>query len=262
MRFDSRQAAPVRLVCALLLWASPALAQQTPENAEQAVAIARYAFEYRDFEKVRGLLDPWLHPPRIVDPVLMIEARRLMGVSLHVLGQGRQAEEEFAQLLLLDPKHTLDPFVVPPEVIASFEAVRERMRPTLDEILARNGQAPPEPEPPKTIQIQWVELPHPAVALLPFGLPQLIQKRMLSGAIHALLQLAGLALNAVAFFRADDSLKGSGTFQAWRGAQYGGLALFLGSWAVSSVDAWQQIDAERQQLRAEAAPVATWQLRF
>src|SRR5688572_10779742 len=108
-----------------LLWNGAAFAQDEPKDAVQ---LARAAFEFRDFQKVVDILEPWIRPMKILDPALKIEARSLAGVSLHLLGRTDGARVEFGELLLLDPKHQLDPFVVPPEVIATFEAVRKELK--------------------------------------------------------------------------------------------------------------------------------------
>ena len=204
--------------------ATPALEDSSPERA---LAMAQAAFEYRDFAQVIAALDPWVHPPRIGSRARMIVARRLLGVSLHVEGNERAAREEFAQLLLLDPNHRLDPFVIPPQVIATFEDVRRQLEPQLGTPLPRPRSGPLD------LRTVVVEVPHPAVVWMPFGIPQFVLDEPGTGVVLGLLQVLGLALNVAAFLRGE-SLPTSGfgveespaERDVWLGLQYSGLAVF------------------------------------
>jgi hypothetical protein len=173
-----------------LMWPGAVLAQDEPKDAQSAVELARSAFEFRDFQKVIDVLGPWVRPMRILEHELKVEARSLLGVSLHLLGKVGDAKAEFGDLLLLEPKHKLDPFVVPPEVIATFEAVRRELKPTLDEILRERGEDP-DPEPP----IPRVPVLHPALSILPLGIPQFVMDQVAWGATFAILQVVGLGAN-------------------------------------------------------------------
>ncbi len=214
-------------------------------TATAAVSGAKNAFEYRDFERVVDLLDPWLHPRRILDPVLAVQARRLLGVSLHVLGRTKEAKEEFSELLLLDPRHKLDPFLVPPAVIQTFENVRASMRPTLDAILRDRGERA-EPETPTTgpPTVRLVPIPPLAIALLPVGIPQFAADEPGWGLLWAVLQVGFLTLNLVAF---DQASRNDGSaFGIWTGLQYGGLAGFLGAWTASGLQGYSQLKDQQQ----------------
>lgn len=230
----------------ILVWATigmlggSALAQtQTSSSAAsvpRALAMAEAAFEYRDFEAVIATLDPWVHPPRIQDPVAMVRARRLLGVSRHITGDERGAREEFAQLLLLDPEQRLDPFVIPPRVIVTFEDVRRQMAPQL---VPR-----PRPEPPDPLEAppRIVAAPLPkVVALLPFGLNHVAADRSDLGIGMGTAQVVGLAASIVGFVMAGEaraehraawppsSPEAQSSADAYRGwiiTQYAGAALF------------------------------------
>lgn len=204
----------------------------TPLDGPRAVALARAAFEYRDFERVVELLNPWFHPPRLIDLNQRIEGRRLLGVSLHLLGDVKAAREEFAQLLELDPDHTLDAFITPPAVIQTFETVREQMKPALDAL-----RSPPPPIPPAKTSVRTVL--HPAVNFLPFGLPQFVQDQPTWGAIWAVLQAGFWALNLVGFFQAESFRRTPGDgYRDWLILQYAGLAGFAGAWTASGVQGY------------------------
>ena len=242
----------VALSCARIATAqTPRAEVETTDTATAAVTVAQNAFEYRDFERVVKLLNPWLHPRRILKPDLAVRARRLLGVSLHVLGRVDDAKEEFAELLLLDPQHKLDPFLVPPAVIQAFENVRTAMRPTLDEILKSRGVMPPiRPQASGPPVVRIVEVPPLAIAVLPGGVPQFVADEPGWGLLWAVLQVGFLTLNLVAFDQAgrnnDDG------YTLWTGLQYAGLAGFLGTWTASGLQGYSQLKAVRDRNLREA----------
>lgn len=216
-------------------------------DAERSVDVAQAAFEYRDFEQVLTLLDPWVHPPRIADPRLMVQARELLAVSRHVLGDERGAREEMAQLLLIAPEHELDPFRVPPQVIATFEDVRQALGPRL-------GAGSPDPEPdPSPTTVRIVEVPHPVLGLVPLGVPQLALGDAPAGALFGGAQVVGLILNIAAYAVADGLP--ANERDPWLALQYGGLGLAAAGYFGSVVHAELLIEEQR---RALAIPGATF----
>lgn len=240
---------PVVLLAGLLgLAPAPAWAASTATTAparalspDQALAVARAAFEYRDFDEVVRALDPWVHPPRIRDAGRMIRARRLLGVSLHVLGDERAAREEFAQLLLLDPDHRLDPFVIPPRVIATFEEVRDALGPRLAEAPPGGDEDPPRARGP----------PHPLLLWMPLGVPQLALDETETALVLGALQVVGLVANVVAFERGGEvaapapGAADPAERDIWLGVQYGGLAVAALAYAGSVVHGHLRRDADR-----------------
>ncbi len=225
---------------------SAAMAQITEPTAKDAVRYARNAFEYRDFSKVVEVLWPWLHPPRIVDDELAIEARELLGVSLHLMGRTEDAAEEFSALLLLSPDHELDPFVVPPDVIQVFVRIKEQMAPTLNALRDREPIRPnPESERPR-VELQLVEVPHWTVSLVPFGVPQFALGRPGLGATFLGLQMVGLGLNIASFVRADGLPPDSPSFDQWVTVQYVGLGIAVLGYVASIVQASNAIRSERE----------------
>lgn len=242
----ARVQAALAIVVLAATAAAPSVApKEAPKDASAAVKLAKNAFDFKDFKTVVAILDPWLHPPRIVDRTLMIEARRLMGVTLHAQGRVDEAREEFGQLLLLDPKHELDPFVVPPNVIATFESVREQMRATLDELIGKKPVE--EPPPPKTTaEIRIVEVPPSFAMYLPGGLPQFMLEEYGWGFTWLTLQLVSLAANVYSYFAARDLDTESGTYKALFAIQYVGFIGFLGTWVGSAVQGHFQLEATRE----------------
>ncbi|MCK6550942.1 hypothetical protein L6R52_34210 [Myxococcota bacterium] len=239
------------VLCALVAPISAtatAFAQDAPgEDPASAVKIARAAFEYRDFQRVVDLLRPWVHPPRISDRALMIDARRLLGVAFHVLGDITASREEFGQLLLQDPRHELDPFTVPPKVIETFEAVRREMKPALDRLLAEQGsvRAVPEPRVDLTARYVPVALPSRWITLVPGGVPQLAMDQPEWGVALGTAQLVGLAANVGGYFLADAAAneayrsnvwpEDDPAYRRWRTVMYAGLGWAVASYVASVV---------------------------
>lgn len=218
--------------------AQTATSTSTARTAREALAMAEAAFEYRDFDQVVRALDPWVHPPRIQDREAMITARRLLGVALHVRGDVRGAREEFAQLLLLDPDHRLDPFVIPPQIIVTFEDVK-RLLPT-----------PPEPSPPPRAELR---LPPRVLTFAPLGLPQGVLDEPALGVGLGALQAVGLALNVWAFQEAQGLPRGPER-DRWVATQFGGLALLGVAYGASVLLGNLRLD-ELRRLPPAAVPV-------
>lgn len=234
-------------LCAWALLALPAAADSSEAGASEAAAptdearalsLATSAFEYRDFKRVVEILEPWVKPPRIVDPGRRKEAHRLLGVSHHILGNKERAEEELSQLLLADPEHRLDPFVVPPAVIETFDRVRERMRPLLEDLARQNPKTTPK-------KLPGLALSSPLFAYAPFGLSHFLALDAPEwGAVWLSLEVVGLAGNILGFVLAaslpspDDGRIDAVDAPALRRAtalQFGGAALFAAAWIASGV---------------------------
>ncbi len=214
---------------AFLVAATLAGAEARAETPEQALAVARAAFEYRDFEQVLTALDRWVHPPRITDRVRMTEARVLLGVAHHVLGDEQKAREQFGLVLLLDPSHQLDRFAIPPQVVATFEEVREAMA---DVLAAR------EPEERPRLPL--------SVAFLPLGAPQFSVDAPGVGLFLGAMQVVGLALNIGAHARADSFPRTNppAEKEVWDALQYTGLAVLVLAYGASIAHGLVAIDRD------------------
>ncbi len=213
-------------------------------NEQHSLALARAAFEYRDFEKVVSTLYDWVHPPRIQNRENMVEARRLLGVSLHVQGDIPSAREEFAQLLLLDPNQKLDPFIHPPDIVATLEDVRRQLAPKL-------RQRKPIIPPPPVSEIRTV--PHAAISWLPLGVPQFVLREEMVGVLLCSAQLLGLSINIAGYLQGRalqqrplstepqiiESREDSRS--VWLVTQYGGIALFGLAYGTSVIHSYVTI---------------------
>jgi hypothetical protein len=239
------------LVCALVSFGASEVARAEGECADtgQAVQLATNAFEYRDFGQVVEVLKPCLHPSvRVADPKQRITARRLLGISLHVLGDTAGAKEEFAQLLQDDPQHVLDKAAVPPKVVATFETVRAEMKETLDRILKERGQRVDPDEPKKTV---LVAVPPRWTLFAPFGVPQLSMDETSLGVVLGGIQAATLGANIVAWRLAVDAQRGGSAYTQLTVLQYGMLAGFLATWVVSALLGNKSFDERQAAIEAK-----------
>lgn len=177
---------------------SPVNVSAAPSDDDRTLRSAQNAFEYRDFAKVREILWPWVHPPRIVDPSHMATARELLGISLHIEGKVSEAKEEFARVLEADPNRRLDPFRVPPQVIEAFEEVRVSMKDVLDQIRSQRGEDPPSTPTGPVEPAAWMPW------LIPFGLTQfLVLDEPVWGTVFLSVQIGGIAANVAGFWAAS-----------------------------------------------------------
>lgn len=239
---------------ALVVAALTALGAQaeTKPDAAHAVRLAENAFQFRDFATVVATLDPWLHPPKILERDLLVTARRLMGVALAGLEREEEAKEEFGQLLLLDPTHELDPFVVPPNIIAVFQGVREEMKETLDKLTGKTQPDPVEPAPKEVVRVEIVTLPPAWMMVLPGGMPQFTLEQIGWGTLWLSVQVIGIVMNVLAWRALDPggTPTEGGRFASLTALQYSGLVIFGGGWAASIVQGFSHYaDVEAELLR-------------
>ncbi len=96
------------------------------QRARAAYTAGDYETAARRFERLVGG-----EVPRLDDPGLLIESRKLLGAAYLFLGQRERAERQFERLLRAEPDYPLDPVQFPQEVRVTFEAVRRRVRESL-----------------------------------------------------------------------------------------------------------------------------------
>jgi hypothetical protein len=75
-------------------------------------------------------------PPRLTDPLLIIESRKYLAASLLFMGAEAEARAQFRLLLQQEPDYLLDPLAFPTDVYALFEQVKRSLR---DELAARRA---------------------------------------------------------------------------------------------------------------------------
>lgn len=242
---------------ALLMFGMALPARAQTGDADSAIRYAENAFEYRDFDKVVEVLWPWLHPPRIQDPQLQVRARSLLGISLYLVGRTDDAREEFSALLLLEPDHRLDPFVVPPDIIQTFESIRTDMEPVLRGLRDKTPVQPESERGPPEVRYELLEVPDPALAFLPLGVCQFVLKEPAWGTVWLATQAGGLALNIGAYARGNDLPADDPEQNTWLAVQYAALGLIVVSYVASVIQANGFILKQRTELlesRTRAPP--------
>lgn len=112
-----------------------------------AVAPPARADDLSDFEAARALYEGQQYaravealrelvgtdPPRVADPLLVLESRKYLAAALLFMGAAADAKTQFRLLLTQEPRYTLDPLAFPTEVLALFERVKEEMQRELEE---------------------------------------------------------------------------------------------------------------------------------
>ena len=177
----------------------------------------------------------------------MGQARRLLGISYHLVGDKKQAAEEFAQLLLLEPELKLDPFVVPPAVIQTFDDVRQT--------LIRPAEKPVKPS-EKQIPSNLVQVvAHPSVSFLPFSYAQLsiIEGQKAWGWTWLATQIVGVALNIGGYWAASSLREANGVpasqqsrFETYVIGMYAGAGLFSAGYIGSSIQAYRELSSRAE----------------
>ncbi|MFM2153773.1 MAG: hypothetical protein RL199_2208, partial [Pseudomonadota bacterium] len=228
---------------ALLLSAAVAAADGSPLKK------GRDAFEYGDFRLAATLLAP--AATLVAEDSERVEARRLLGLSHFFLKEPEQAEAAFVALLKHSPDAALDPFYVPPDAVAFFDAVRERHAAELAPLRVRREvpavpeTAAPAPCAAPAVRVETVSHPSRLVTLLPLGAGQFQNGDTRLGGTMLVAQLAAAATSVVAYWsvevaRGPDGRFGDGVYGAALRASDARLwsgGLFYLLWAASAVDA-------------------------
>jgi len=107
-------------------------AQEAERDEFAMLAELRGAFESGDYENCMGLAEQILgsRPSALV----RVEAHQFFGASAELLGRTEQAEEQFEELLTLQPTFRLEQAEFPTEVLNLFETVRLRIQDRLRQI--------------------------------------------------------------------------------------------------------------------------------
>lgn len=106
-------------------------ATAAPTTAVAALDRAHAAYEYGDMAQVVDSARPIVEGALRATPAERLEALRLLGIGLYLIGRPTGAETHFLELLRERPRARLDPTTTRPEVVAFFEDVRRRHAPTI-----------------------------------------------------------------------------------------------------------------------------------
>jgi hypothetical protein len=192
---------------ALLVAVALAATPQSPE-----VKRARDRFEYGAFQEAAAIARAWLvaHPGAEGDDA--VEAYRILGTSELKLGHDAAARAAFRDLLLRDPDHALDPFLVEPRVVEFFDGVKRaseaELAPIRERRRAEREQARAADEAARAPRVIRVRERLYLLNWMPFGIGQYQNGDRAKGTAIAAAEaaLAAVNLGAILFHNqiADD----------------------------------------------------------
>ncbi|MFW5878889.1 MAG: hypothetical protein ACOCVR_03635 [Myxococcota bacterium] len=119
----------MRLLCAMavalasLVLAAPLMAQPRSEVEAQLVR-AKDRFDYGDYADAVRILRRLIDEGRLASEQQLVEAHRLLGVSLFYCDEMEESRAAFVRLLSIQPDFRLDPFFHPPKLVEVFDQVR------------------------------------------------------------------------------------------------------------------------------------------
>lgn len=244
------------------------------------------ADDLADFEAARSLYDQQSYaravdafrllvgsePPRLTDPLLVLESRKYLAASLLFMGAEAEARSQFRLLLQQAPSYALDPLAFPTEVFTQFEQVKQALRLELaeriraeEEALRRAQQAVREAERQRTENLARLrslastgesrERNSRWIATVPFGVGQFQNGD--KGLGIALGMLEGMAavssvVSYVAHERLADEQPSSAEIDsarsietAWRTANIASFSVFIALAIIGIVDAHVRFVPER-----------------
>ncbi len=212
------------LALAVVGWRTSA-AGQPANQADPEIARVRTEFEYGNYADVLKRASERIDRGNL-SAAEVVELHKYAGLAAFYLNRKTEAERHLWTLLQLDPDYSLDPFVVPPQAVTYFEALRSQHAQQLDAIRderRRRVERLKEAEERERARVeseqqrrQLEELARQAsvprgrtqsfvVNFLPFGLGQFQQGRTKTGVVFAVTEGA-FALTSVAAFLAYNSL--------------------------------------------------------
>jgi hypothetical protein len=128
----TRSAQTALVALAMLCWSNP-VAGQSSSSSDPQVARVRTDFAYGDHAAALKGATERIDRGNLAEADL-VELHKYAGLSAFYLRQRPEAERHLWALLQLDPDYSLDPFVVPPQAIAFFEAIRKEHAAQLEPI--------------------------------------------------------------------------------------------------------------------------------
>ncbi len=258
------------------LWLALGPAPARADSATEQLAAGRLQFEYKNFEKAIELLADLLHPEvELAREEDIVAAREMLGLAYFYTGREEAAREEFKALLYLEPKHRLDPFLVPPPAVQFFDAIRQdpELKTRLEQIERERREAAEQARrserKPSVVRRIYLERTSRkrwrVLAFMPFGLGQFQNDDDALGIVMASTQGLALLTNAVCWtlrWTLEEPGGGYRDPSIARGlqiGQYSALGVFAGLYLWSVIDAnlaFEPLGLEPfQRVREEEQPV-------
>lgn len=195
----------------------PILAAQSPVGVppaarSEAVVLARVEFRKGNFRETLAKLEEAARANDLVDPADKFEAALLQGLSHVYLGEAKQSDLHFRDVLLANPDFDLDPLTYGEDAKRELDAVRaapdlkealERRRDEIRQAKLQEAEIRRLAEEAERRRRELAAIPErvPTVTkhnallnFLPFGIPQIEQDRVVPGVLFAVAQ--GVSLTA------------------------------------------------------------------
>lgn len=172
----------------------------SPPSPGDQLARAKLAYQRGDYGAAVLLLRPLLYPQALLSQEeQLLLAHKLLALSYFFEHDEAGAEQEFNLLLSLKPDFQLDPVVDPLKAVAFLDDIRRRNEQRLQEIRRRQAEEEARQKAEQEVLQKQAELLAQKQArriyiertvqrrfsglhLLPFGVPQLVEKRRALGA--------------------------------------------------------------------------------
>lgn len=170
-------------------------------RAKDDLAQAKLAYERGDYRAAIRLLRPLLYPnAQLSSEEQLLLGHKLLGLCYFFERHESAAEQEFSLLLVLRPDFALDPLLEPHKAVTFVDALRkrnaerleavrhrqaeeERLRHEEAESARRRAAEEARKTAPRVYVERVVERRFTPLALIPFGIPQLADRRYAPGAL-------------------------------------------------------------------------------
>lgn len=181
---------------------APPLTKPAPPSSPEADLMrAKLSYDRGDYARAIALLRPLLYPSATLpDEAQVLLAHKLLGLSCFFEQDDSGTEQEFNALLSLKPDFTLDPLIDPVKAVAMLDSLRQRNAERLRELRSKQAQAAEQRQQEAAEQRRREEARLRAQAqrvyiervvrkrygpllFVPFGAPQLVDRRRLVGGL-------------------------------------------------------------------------------
>jgi hypothetical protein len=114
-----------------------ALALATPSSDLKR---ARDRYEFGAYSDAAAAVRQLLAAAQDLPESQQVEAWRILGLSEYQLGDRGASRAAFVNLLSVDPDYTLDPFLVPPQIVEFFDKIKADAEPQLQPLRDRRRE--------------------------------------------------------------------------------------------------------------------------
>ncbi len=247
----------VVLIFACLLGFS-AFSQTASDNTKKtSLKQASFWFEKRNCTHVIQILNEKKLTEELEDESQFVQRYHMLGVCYFQLGNKKNAETEFNELLFIQPNFELDPFITPPPLLDLFNQLKNNIKAKSQELELAKEKAIDKPQINESRTIYKKNSIIPAFA--PFGLGQFQNGETTKGIILAATQISMLSGN-IGFYwwkRSFNNTPGTNStleqYNLAQTLQFAALGVFLAVYIYSVTDAILNMEPESKELPVNSA---------